>query len=541
MKGLCEQLQDQMTDHVLGLLDRQQQEALLHHVQTCGACGMTLRKTEEKHNLLSALGQQCEADMPDRIERCIDALNQAESGPRAKQTRQWRKIMTMPIFKLATAAVVAVTLSLTALFQPGAKTPALPSLLALACAAEDTLFSGALPVYIRNEITVHPCEAFKELGQSWLPMCSLKADGSFRSDQLVLPLAEEPYMVIDQAWYDPPTGRFIRLLETENQVIFANSYDGEFVYTSQAEPGGKLGIAKKLIAAGFQPPARPADFFGLAAGLRSGLSKDTQGVVSVESASLADGSSLKVFKVGTEDPDGNLGSYWLFKVREDDHSTAEKVFVVNGQTHIVIRRILSEILEDPDVNWDMKDVEARLLDQDQASGIAVKADMVVSDVSVRHMIEKSSFATYVFSQQPAWTEACTITDVADPASPGERMFIFTCRAQDSRHIVLVQSATYNKMLGQVIKQGDLVYESPNGFRVTGGGRSKWMAQILLSSASHLIKDKPSEDRVGFILASPDGTYPALAINGPVTDEELHTLIDSLMPAKEYLKAIETDQ
>ena len=90
MKGLCEQLQDQMTDHVLGLLDRQQQEALLHHVKTCAACETALRKTEEKHELLSALGQQCQAYTPERIERCIDALNQAESGPRAKQTRQWR-------------------------------------------------------------------------------------------------------------------------------------------------------------------------------------------------------------------------------------------------------------------------------------------------------------------------------------------------------------------------------------------------------------------------------------------------------------------
>ncbi len=330
-------------------------------------------------------------------------------------------------------------------------------------------------------------------------------------------------------------------METENQIIFANSYDGEFVYTSQAEPGGKQAIAKKLIASTFQPPARPADFFGLAAGLRSGLSKDSYGVVSTEADSLADGTSLKVFKVGTEDPTGNLESYWLFKVREDDHTTVEKVFVVNGQTHIVIRRILSDTLDSPDINWDMKDVEARLLDQDQAPGITVKADMVVSGVSVRHMIEQSRFATYVFSRQPAWTEACTITDVADPAGPGERMFIFTSRASDHRHVVLVQSATYNNMLGQVIKQGDLVYESPNGFRVIGGGRSKWMAKILLSSASHWIKDKPSEDRIGFILQSPSGTYPALAINGPLTDEELHALIDSLMPAKEYLKTIETDQ
>jgi hypothetical protein len=238
MKALCEQLQDQMIDHVLGLLDQQQQKALLHHVKTCAACEVVLRKTEEKQNLLSALGQQCEAQMPERIERCIDALNQVESGARAKPICQWRKIMTMPIVKLAGAAVVAVTVSLTALLQPGLKTPALPGL---------------------------------------LPMSSLKADGSFRFDQLVLPVAEKPYTVVDQAWYDPPSGRFVRLLETESRVVFANSYDGEFVYTTQAEPGAKQTIARKPIAPGFQPPAKPADFFGLAAGLRSSLSKNSQG------------------------------------------------------------------------------------------------------------------------------------------------------------------------------------------------------------------------------------------------------------------------
>jgi hypothetical protein len=92
----------------------------------------------------------------------------------------------------------------------------------------------------------------------------------------------------------------------------------------------------------------------------------------------------------------------------------------------------------------------------------------------------------------------------------------------------------------LIGQGDLVYESPNGFKVVGGGRSKWMANILLQSAQYELKDPPSEDRIGFILQSPAGTYPTLAINGPVSDEELHHLVDNLMPAKEWLKASKSE-
>ncbi|MBN2128509.1 MAG: hypothetical protein JW741_03400, partial [Sedimentisphaerales bacterium] len=48
------------------------------------------------------------------------------------------------------------------------------------------------------------------------------------------------------------------------------------------------------------------------------------------------------------------------------------------------------------------------------------------------------------------------------------------------------------------------------------------------------KDPPSEDRIGYVFESPAGTFPALAVNGPVSDEELHGLVDSLLPARQYL-------
>ena len=42
---------------------------------------------------------------------------------------------------------------------------------------------------------------------------------------------------------------------------------------------------------------------------------------------------------------------------------------------------------------------------------------------------------------------------------------------------------------------------------------------------------PAEDRTGYMLQTPEGTYPALAVNGKLSDEELHQLINSLAPAK----------
>ena len=124
-----------------------------------------------------------------------------------------------------------------------------------------------------------------------------------------------------------------------------------------------------------------------------------------------------------------------------------------------------------------------------------------------------------------------ITDVLDIVSPPNRMFIITHRAQDGRHVVLLQSASYNKMLGPMTKLGKLVYTSPRGVKVWSGPRDKWLAGILLQSARATIKDSPSEDRTGYLLETPVGTYPALAINGQASDEELHRLVDSLVPAK----------
>ena len=101
--------------------------------------------------------------------------------------------------------------------------------------------------------------------------------------------------------------------------------------------------------------------------------------------------------------------------------------------------------------------------------------------------------------------------------------------------MLVQSPTYNKMLGPMAeKMGKVVYTSPSGVKVLRSPRDHWLAGILLQSAQGAIKFRPSDDRTGYLLQTPSGTYPALAVNGQLTDEELHALIDSLVPSKDYV-------
>jgi hypothetical protein len=241
-----------------------------------------------------------------------------------------------------------------------------------------------------------------------------------------------------------------------------------------------------------------------------------------------------VYKVGTPGPDGQLNAWWLFRVRDEDATIAEKEFVLSGRSLLLIRRVLTESVEAPGVSWNLGEIEELLGAPEAEQKVSVMADMVIPRVSIEHMVERADFETYVFKTRPAWTGDIEITDCIDPASPGARMFIMTARAEDGRHLVLVQSPSYNKMLGNVVKQGKVVYTSPNGFKVWGGGPQKWFSQILLQSARASIKDPPSENRIGYVFESPAGTFPALAVNGPVSDEELHNLVNSLVPAGQYL-------
>ena len=161
-----------------------------------------------------------------------------------------------------------------------------------------------------------------------------------------------------------------------------------------------------------------------------------------------------------------------------------------------------------------------------------------SIVSIQQMIERSTFETYVLSKKPSWTRNVQIVEVSDPVrsdSDVARMYYLIALADDGRHLVIAQSNTISMMLGQKIKQSQSMYTSANGLKVWSGGPLKWHSQGVLERAEYIIKDPPSEERVGYAIETPEGTFPVLAVNGPITDEELHSLVESFVPAKEYSK------
>ncbi len=168
---------------------------------------------------------------------------------------------------------------------------------------------------------------------------------------------------------------------------------------------------------------------------------------------------------------------------------------------------------------------------------------VKGHVTVRHMVERADFETYVFASDPPWAGQRDITDLPDILSRPHRLFIISYLAGDGRHLILAQSHTHNEILGKVLADRDptkvqLAYTSPTGVKVWATPGDNQMSSKLLRGCRHIIgisKRSISKDCVGWYIETPAGTFPFLAINGPVSDDELHALIDSLVPAKGYVE------
>jgi hypothetical protein len=555
MNSPCETTREKIADFVLGILSSDESNALTEHISRCPECRKYAQALQDEKRSLVQLGEALDRDMKAREDKVIEALNQSVQSKRAKPLPIWRIIMKSRITKLAAAAAVVIAISMVGWLNSynrpsnGMKSLTYFSYISEARAAEQKLFYQDGITHIVNEIVVFPTsgdialgqekesdqQANKFLGYKWVPMCSVQASGRLRFNQLQLPAAgTEPYSIVDESWYDSATGKFVRVLRYDEEVFFANSYDGKFVYSLETAPDGTPRLIKEQVTDDFSPPQNPAEFLGIAAGLQSDIEEETVAPVQeVSRGTLADGAPVRIVKAGFTDLSGELIAYWLFKAREDDGTIAEMEFIIADEPQLLIRRVSSKAVAAPSVSWSLAELPEEVAGGQETVKPVVKQDMVILNVSVRHMVEVADFETYIFAPNPPWAGHREIADCVDPPNPSHRMFIIAYRADDGRHVVLVQSHTYNKTLGNLARKGQLVYTSPDGFKVWGGGPDKWYSGILLSSARFTIKDPPSDDRIGYVLESPAGTFPSLAVNGALTDEELHSVIDSLIPAREY--------
>lgn len=538
----CRQVQTHLDNLLVAAPDEALRSKLDAHIAHCPDCA---RACEDARRVMASFRRSLQlsrdvhasSNLKERIMNQIIEMD-AESGEAAASQRRpvsmWKPALA--------AAAVMLVVAVASLFkgpEPGRNGP--PGALVLfgqAWAAEEALFAGDGIVHIVNEIIVKPVSNPVLARMRWFPVVSVEATGQRRFHQLALPAEpDEGFTVEDQAWYDPATGRFARLFTVDGKAVFANSYDGTVVCSLEAGADGGLRVAETAITQDFQSPKNPAEVLGIAAGLPSTIDeKNRDGVSDEGEATLEDGTKVRLLKADlpkADSPEGLPDAYYLFKIRTSDNTIAEMEWLVGGESMLVVRRLRTETVESPAVSWNLAGIETLADDSWPGSKVVIRPDMVVPKVSVQRMIERANFETYVFASNPPWAGEFQITDILDIVSPPQRMFAITYRAQDGRHVVLIQSPSYNRMLGPLVKMGTVVYTSPKGFKVWSGVRDKWLAGILLKSARAAIKDRPSKDRTGYVLESPAGTFPALAVNGQLTDDELHALIDSLVPAREY--------
>ena len=523
---------------------------LAEHVRVCPRCK---RDHAIAARTLASIQPSQRVEVSEHLRsRIMNAITDMDAGIRRVEPARRRRAT---LWKPVTAAAAALLLIVAATVLYWSKNAGPPvsafTLLTRAWAAEETLFSQGGIVHLVNEIIVKPV-ADPGLAQArWFPIMAVEASGTPRFHQLALGAEPgEEYVVDDQAWYDPATGRFVRLLSTGETPLFANAYDGAAVYSLEPGPDGRLTVVANRVSEGFHPPESPAAFLGIAAGLPNRLDElDESLVLDAGFTELADGSEARVVKstLGSGDgaPAGASTAEFLFKIREDDNTIAEMEWVVDGESYLVIRRVWTETIDDTQADWDLAGIEGLIDDSQQPPApeegglFGILTDMVITDVSVKHMVERADFDTYLFESAPSWTQERQITDILDVASPPDRMFAVTYRADDGRHVVLIQSPSYNSIgesrAGGGPRNADvsLAYTSPKGVKVWTGPQGKWLAGILLNSSRAAIRDAPAENCTGYLLETPSGTFPALAINGQLTDDELHALIDSLVPAKEY--------
>ncbi|MBN1764072.1 MAG: hypothetical protein JW860_02350 [Sedimentisphaerales bacterium] len=500
----------------------------------------------------------------DQLEaRLLHALSQSNQRQTQSPRHKWRLIMHSRIIKLTTvAAVFIIIFAVTWMSSQdpnGRESLSAFTLVQQAFANERLYFNGDEIVHIVNEIIVYPRPAVTDnrydslvenwglnpqqgesmktvlswLDYNWLPVCSMQANGEFRFHQLnLVPDEQLEYTVTDQAWYDPGSGRFIRVMQTEQKVFFANSYDGRAVYSYEKGPDNSLQVVSQPVSADFRPPQDPAGFLGLAAGLQNSLDEQNTHIIhTITDDTLPDGTPITTYKLGFEDIFGDVNTYWLSKVRDDNNTIAQMDFILAGYHLMTIRRVSTESVDTPAMAWDlaeMKQPDSRL-QQEHGPQVVINPDMVIIDVSAGHMVEHADYETYIFAQKPYWTTEPMIVDCLDLPTPPHRMFSIVYNADSGRQVILVQAQTYNNIMGALTHFGPPIYTAPNGFKVHSGGPVKWWTNIILQSTDLT----PAEDRTGYVLASPAGTYPCLVINGPITEEELHGLIDSLIPASEY--------
>ncbi len=495
-----------------------------------------------------------------------DLLAALSGEPRQKHQRPniWRIIMNSKTAKLTAAAAIIIIAAIMWISSGKNIPPQISSfsLLSQASAAEQKLFYGTSGIlHIANEIILYPeiegdvswlldnleldttqdnNIAFIKgwMSYRWIPIYSLGADSQLREHKLEIAEQTDNAVIIhDLTWYDPVNGYFARVLKKDDQVIFANAYDGKFIYITNKEPDKSLEIDKESVISTFKVPENPADFLGIAAGIKSSIpGEHYPPIQNVTTETLEDGTSVRNYKLGFKDLWGKTESYFLLTTEADNDVINKIECVIDGKTSRIHQRLITETIESPELSWNLSELNI----SPTGTSAAVKAGTGSSIITIQQMAQLAVSTAYIFSKDPSWTTERKIYDLPDETSAPDRMLCVTYRAKDGRDIVLTQGESFNRyfstVFNKIMELGEQIpwtYESENGFKMmhqNDRDTELWWTEFAIKSSGF----EPHANRVGYILMSPENTFMVLAINGPASESELNELIDSLIPAAGYI-------
>ena len=230
-------------------------------------------------------------------------------------------------------------------------------------------------------------------------------------------------------------------------------------------------------------------------------------------------------------------SLFLVTIRDDNHTGRVDL----GWSHQGGRSSRSATPRPPDTairefGWDLAGLKPAIeKDKDAAkSPVRTLADMLRPNVTVEEMAKRADYPVYIFGQRSE-----LVGPAADRGHPGlaqpaashvrrgvSRQGQAACRARAGPYLQCEPGTA--GPLGQAAvhlargHQGVAQQERPDRWR-----RSSCRASAAPASS----RARRPRTASCYLLETPEGTFPALAVNGALTDAELHGLVDSLERAK----------
>jgi len=540
----CQEFQEKMIDLFDLELVRPECEELQQHFETCGNCLILYNQSKQ---IIEELSLRHTVKASARFkEKIMESIAKLETASRTGQAaRSLFSAWWKPALALALAATVISALwpvDWPGLFQKIAgndRQRQAFNMLSQAMAAESTLFKTQGVTHLVNATIVTPVEDSVRAAMRSSFFCSLDPSGKILNNLMkFVTKPGEECTVCDEAWYDPDSSRFARVIKAGERVLFANSFDGRFIYTLKPEKDGTLQIVKEKITPDFKAPQNPAAFLGLAVGFKSEIEKEKHPFLSDSGmGTLADGVPVRIIKAQTPPPPGvkvKINSFWLFKIRQDDGTLAESEWIFEGKPFLIHRRELTQTIKDTTgIPWNLENLIPETPQAVKAPRIDLLFDLSVADASAVEMLYEADDEIMVFATDPAGTSKRQTFSMKAGLVPWPfHMIIY--QATDSCHIVLSQSPAYSMITVALAKDGKILYTSPDGFKAWTNPQSEWMANISLQSARGFLKEKPVDKPTGIIIESPVGTTMIMSANGTLSESELRSLVDNLVFLEEYV-------